>query len=305
MRNHALNSGWSDPVTSEGYRRYGNLLKEIMMLDTKLGDDFSLDFISARLMGFQVPEEPFDPSGDWRLDYGVYTMSTTQRGPTPGGLVGGMSLTRKAVGEGEAELTLDYRKNGPGAVQHVEGEIRCKNDALSTPIAWQYSAQVLDAQGKVYENSKIAKRGQAEGGRVEITDSRTTRRLAVNGPFTINWALWDAVMRMPARESDPLKFTMLDHFDQIKRRQTLAFRKSTVVTLGQRRVKKQSWKELEKGRIRQTEWVTVGGRDVTLHAFEQLGEGIVPWVYWTDEQGRLLFAAAGLEVYVLKTESDS
>ncbi len=284
---------------------YSRLREKIMMLDTKLGDDFSLDFISARLMGFQVPEEPFDPNGDWRLEYGVYTMSTTQRGPTPGGLVGRMSLTRKAVGEEEAELTLDYRKNGPGAVQHVAAKICCKTDALSTPVTWQYSAQVVDAQGKVYENSKISKRGRAEDGRVEITDSRTPRRLAVSGPFTINWALWDAVMRMPARESEPLRFTMLDHFDQIKRRQTLAFRKSPVVTLGQRRVKEQTWKELEKGRIRQTQWATVGGRDATLHAFEQLGEGIVPWVYWTDEQGRLLFAVAGLEVYALKTASNS
>lgn len=270
-----------------------------MLETTMLGDDFSLEFISARLTNFQIPDGAFDPNGDWQLDYGVYTFSAQSQKPTPGGLVGRMALTRKAVAENEAELTLDYEKAGPGTVQKVAGKIRCKTDALSTPIRWEYSAQVVDSQGKPYENSIISKRAEAANGRIEIADSHSTRRISLNSPFTVNWAVWDAVMRMPREPAGPISFTMLDHFDQLKRGQTLAFRKSAVLTLGQRRVKEQVWQELEKGRIRQTRWATTGGREVTLHAFQQLGEGIVPWVYWTDDQGRLLFAVSGLEVYVL------
>lgn len=270
------------------------------MIETaRLGDNFSLEFISARLINFRIPEEAFDPCGDWRLDYGVYTFSSTRQGPTPGGLVGRMTLARKVVGESEADLTLDYEKDGPGTLQKVAGKIRCKTDALSTPSRWEYSAEVVDGQGKSYENSKIAKRAEAGNGRIAIVDDYGKRRLGINGPFTINWAVWDAVMRMPRESAEPLRFTMLDHFDQLKYRQTLAFRKSAEVTLGQRRVKEQVWQELEKGRIRQTRWAMTGGRDVTLHAYEQLGEGIVPWVYWTDDQGRLLFVVSGLEVYIL------
>jgi len=240
---------------------------------TKLEDHFSLAFISGRLMNFRIPADPFDPTGDWQLDYGVYTFASQSKQQLTGGLVGRMRLARKALAEGEANLTLDYEKNGPGTVQKVAGEIRCRTDALSTPVRWEYSAEVVDSQGKPYENSKIAKRAEAADGRVEIADTHSVRRFAINGPSTINWAVWDAVMRMAREPAEPIHFSMLDHFDQLKRRQTLAFRKSVVVTLR--------------------------GRHVTLHAFEHVGEGIVPWIYWVDDQGRLLFVVSGLEVYVL------
>lgn len=270
------------------------------MIETaKLGNDFSLEFISGRLANFRIPADAFDPRGDWQLNYGVYTFASQSKQPLSGGLVGRMTLTRKALEENEADLTLDYEKDGPGTVQKVAGTIRCKADALSTPRRWEYSAEVVNGQGEPYKNSTIAKRAQASDGRIEIADDYSTRRLAINGPFTINWAVWDAVMRMPRELGEPLRFTMLDHFDQLKHRQTLAFRKSAEVTLGQRRVREASWQELDRGRIRQTRWAMKGGQDVTLHAFEHLGEGIVPWIYWTDDQGRLLIAVSGLEVYVL------
>ena len=270
-----------------------------MIENTKLGDDFSLEFISARLVNFRIPEKAFDPNGDWDLNYGVYTFTALRQGPTPGGLVGHMKLARKRINEREAEISLDYEKDGPGTTQRVAGTIRCGTDALSTPSHWKYSAEVVDSEGKLYENSKISKRGHAGNGRIEIEDDCGTRRLSINGPFTINWAIWDAVMRLPRESTKPLCFTMLDHFDQLKYRQRLAFREAGVLTLGQHRVKEESWEELEKGRIRQTRWNLVGGSDVTLHGFEQLGEGIVPWIYWTDDQGRLLFVVSGLEVYIL------
>jgi hypothetical protein len=275
-----------------------------MVETTKIEDHFSLSFISARLINFRIPEGPFDPGGDWQLDYGVYTFTSQSRQPVPGGLVGRMRLARKAAGEGEATLKLDYEKNAPGVLQKVAAEIRCKTDVLSTPIWWNYSARVVNGEGKPYENSVVAKRAEAADGRIEIVDDRSRQRIAVNGPFSVNWALWDAVMRMPREPGEPVRFTMLDHFDQLKHRQTLAYRKSVVVALGQRRFKQQTSKELEKGRIQQTRWATTGGREVILHGFEQLGEGIVPWVYWVDDQGRLLFAVSGLEVYVLDSWHD-
>mgnify|MGYP000883775382 FL=1 len=284
---------------SPGFLTPGGLENVAMTETTMLGDDFSLEFISARLTNFKIPEAPFEPAGNWQLDYGVYTFSTTRQGPTPGGLVGRMTLTRQAVDESQADLMLAYEKNGPGTVQKVAATMRCGTDALSTPVRWQYSAEVVDSDGKRYEDSRLAKRAVATDGRIEIIDDHSTRQIALNGPFTVNWALWDAVMRMPRGEAAPLPFTMLDHFDQVKRGQSLAFRKSAVVALGRRRTKEQNWQDMEKGRIRQTRWVLTDGHDVTLHAFEQLGEGIVPWVYWTDDRGRLLFVVAGLEVYVL------
>jgi len=66
---------------------------------------------------------------------------------------------------------------------------------------------------------------------------------------------------------------MLDHFDQVKPGQSISYRTTIDVMLG--------------------------GRAVRLHGFDHLGEGIVPWVYWVDDQGRLLFAVSGLAGYLL------
>lgn len=277
---------------------------------TMVGDDFTLEFVSARLAGFRVPQEPFDPSGDWKLSYGVYTFAAANQQAVPGGLAGHLTLARTPV-EGGADLAVEYEKSGPGSTHKVLGKIRCRADALSTPVSWEYSVRVDDAAGKTFESSRITKRGQAADGRIEVSDDCGTRRLAVDGPFTINWAVWDAVMRTPRQKAEPIGFTMLDHFDQVKRGQTLAFRKSSVVTLaggaGQGaargraggQAQEQSRQPLAKADADPASGPVTPGEKVTLHAFEQLGEGIVPWVYWTDDLGRLLLVVAGLEVYVL------
>jgi len=263
---------------------------------TQLVDHFSLGFISGRVKAFRPPDESFDPGGDWTLNYGVYTFASGRSGASSGAQVGRMQFARKAVDDATALLTISYDKLWPEVTQHVEAEIRCGTDRLSTPGAWHYSARVAD-----YENSKITKRATANDGRIEICDDHSTRRLALNGHFTINWALWDAVMRLPREAVELITFTMLDHFDQIKRRQSIAFRKSVVVSLGEQRRQEETMRELPRGRITETRWATHGGRNVTLHAFEHLGEGIVPWVYWLDDHGRLLFVISGIEVYILES----
>ncbi|MHB8901748.1 MAG: hypothetical protein ACYC6Y_23580 [Thermoguttaceae bacterium] len=266
---------------------------------TIVEDDFTLQFVSARLAGFRVPREPFVPNGDWKLDYGVYTFAALNQQAVPGGLAGHLTLARTTTDEGGADLVVEYEKSGPGSTHKVSGTIRCTTDALSTPVRWEYSVRVVDAAGKAFENSRIAKRAQAAGGRVEVSDDCGTRRLPVDGPFTINWALFDAVMRMPRQKAEPVRFTMLDHFDQVKRGQTIAYRKSSVATLGQAQVREQAPQHSTMPGAGPTRSVVTAGEKITLHAFEQLGEGIVPWVYWTDDLGRLLLVVAGLEVYVL------
>ena len=110
--------------------------------------------------------------------------------------------------------------------------------------------------------------------------------------------LLDAVQRLPRAAFEPKRFTLLDDFDVVKANQTLAYRKTVEVLLGGRRVQKQHWEKLEKGRIRKTSWGREGDRPVRLHAYEHLGDAIVPEVYYVDDQGRLLFMVAGIEAYV-------
>lgn len=261
--------------------------------------DFSLEYLSAQLVDFRVPEGPFDPTGDWQLAYGVYTFAAQQARPFSGTRVGRLQLSKTCGGGGQATIKLDYEKTAPGGVrQNVTAEMLCLGDELSTPVTWQYSSHVIGPAGDVFRSSIVSKRGTASGGRVEIIDGQHVRRIAVHGPFTINWALWDAVMRLPRVEGRTIAFTMLDHFDQVKRRQTLAFRGSTAATVGQEPLPQQIGREQEKGRVRKARRATTTAEEVTVHGFDQVGEAIVPWVYWVDDQGRLLFVVAGLEVYL-------
>ena len=150
------------------------------------------------------------------------------------------------------------------------------NDTLATPERWTFSSQIARGPGGgqgLVEGTRIEQSATAVDGGVEIRGGASVRRLAVERPFAINWALFVAVGRLPREPFDPIRFTMLDHFDQVKPNQTLSYRESVDVLLA--------------------------GRPVRLHAYDHLGEGIVPWIDWVDDAGRLLFAVSGLEAYLL------
>jgi len=145
---------------------------------------------------------------------------------------------------------------------------------LSTPEDWSFVARVLDTEGRVIDNTQIKKSIRVQNGILTIDASSGQMTVPIRGDYTLNWALFDAVQRLPAESLDPIQFTLIDHFDQVKPNHTLSFRTNTDVT--------------------------IRGKPQTLRAYDQLGEGIVPWIWWVDQHGRLLVAVSGLEVYLLE-----
>jgi len=241
---------------------------------SKPQDLFTLNVLAPHLEGFRPPRGPHDPRGDWTLAYVVYTLGAI-RGP--GGRLGRLVVERRASDDGGATLGVEYEKRvNPRYVQRVSAEIACRGDALATPVRWTFSSEITGraggSEGPV-ESTRIEQSAVAEGGQVEIRDGTGARRLAVSPPWAINWALFEAVGRLPRGPFDPIGFTLLDHFDQPKPGQVLSYRLSADVELA--------------------------GRPVRLHAYDQLGEGVVPWIYWVDDAGRLLVAVSGLEAYVV------
>lgn len=238
---------------------------------SKLTDHFSLSRLAGVLRAYRRPEGGFDAKGHWQTSYGVYTLARRAS------RVGKMRLTRKADAGGGAAIALDYEKTAPGGFrQKVTARMSCRADALATPTAWTFESKVLDPKGKPLKNTSLKKSARVSGKWIEIRDGgrKSSRRIARPAAYTINWAIFDAVQRLGRQAFRPLRFTMIDHFDQVKPDQTLARRKTATVA--------------------------VGGKPLRLHACEQSGRGIVPWVYWADDAGRLLFAVAGLEAYVLE-----
>ena len=240
---------------------------------TESTGDFTLDFVAKGLKGFRLPSAEFNPSGRWKLTYGAYTFAAISSGTTPGSRAGTLSVSREPR-DGGSIVELDFEKLlVGGSTQRVVARLVCRDDALATPTEWNCSSEVFDRERKAIAQSGLDKSGTVAGGRVEIDDGKYTQVIEIDGPFTVNWALFEAVGRLPRGPFEPLEFTMLDHFDQVKLGQTLAFRDSLSIRLG--------------------------SQDVQLHAFDQLGRGIVPWVYWVDDSDRLLAAVAGLEAYIL------
>ena len=237
---------------------------------SKLADHFSLSRLANILRAYRRAAGGFDAKGHWQTTYGVYTLARLAA------RVGKMRLTRKAD-VGGAAIALDYEKTAPGGFrQKVVARMTCRADALATPTAWTFESNVVDGKGKPLKNTSLKKSARVRGEWIEITDGggKSSRRIALPGAYTINWAIFDVVQRLGREAFAPLRFTMIDHFDQVKPGQTLARRKTATVA--------------------------VGGKPLRLHACEQSGRGIVPWVYWVDDRRRLLFAVAGLEAYVLE-----
>jgi hypothetical protein len=234
---------------------------------------FTLNVVAPHLKRFRPPQGAHDPQGDWKLAYGVYTLGAI-RGH--GGRIGALTVERRAGDDGRALLGIDYRKRvRPQFLNRVTAEVTCRGDTLATPERWTFSSEVARGPGGgqgLVEATRIEQSASASDGAVELRSGDRLRRLEVEPPLAINWGLFEAVGRLPREPFDPIRFTMLDHFDQVKPHQALSYRRSADVLLA--------------------------GAAVRLHAYDHLGQGIVPWIYWVDDAGRLLFAVSGLEAYL-------
>lgn len=241
------------------------------MTDTKANvpADFPLNTIGAAVNQIALPEGPFDPSGSWQQRYGVYSVAGRLS------RVGELRLDRQVKPSGRVLLDMQYQKSLSGGRQMISAKIHLAVDSpLSTPEDWSFVARVLDTEGHVIDNTQIKKSIRVQNGVLTIDDASGQTTVPIAGDYTLNWALFDAVQRLPAESFDPIHFTLIDHFDQVKPNHTLSFRASPDVT--------------------------IRGKPQKLLAYDQLGKGIVPWVWWTDQHGRLLAAVSGLEAYLLE-----
>ncbi|MBN2309038.1 MAG: hypothetical protein JXR94_08715 [Candidatus Hydrogenedentes bacterium] len=257
---------------------------------------FPLNMAAPGLESFQPPDGPFEPAGAWDLSYGLYSMARRCD------RAGGLRLTRTPDGPERARLAVSCSKIAPGNHhQAITAEIECRTDALATPIRWQYEMKSFGPDGQPAVATQLAKKAAVKKDAVEFAVGRRRTRAALPAAYALNWALFDAVQRLPRVPFEPIAFTLIDHFDQFKPGQTLSYWKSTELEMGGEKVERHRWEQLEKGRIRKTSWERVGARPIRLHAYSQLGRGIVPWVYWVDGAGRILAVVAGLEAYILES----
>lgn len=263
-------------------------------------DHFPLRVAAPALRKFQPPQGRFDPAGAWRNHYGVWTIG--QRGM---GRVGAVTLARRPADGDTFVLSVDYHKQfGGGTSGRVSARMTCRTDRLATPVQWEARYESRDKAGKLLPLAAITRKGEIGGWSVVVSDTKSKRALPIQDAWTNNWALFEAVGRLPREDFGLQKFTLLDDFDQVKPNQTLRYRQTTKAKLGGKDVVKYRRTKLDKGEIRSPYRVREGGREITLYAYDHIGRGVVPWVYWVDETGRLVWAISGLEAYIWEPPAD-
>ncbi len=200
-------------------------------------------------------------------------------------------LDRRVGPDGSVTLHVRHEKQlagSPGAVpaararpyRALEAVLRLDAGAgpLSTPRQWSFQTQVFDETGQPIPEAGLQRRVLVEGGALRVTTGDAAQRSApLPGKYTVNWALFDAVGRLPRGPFEPIRFTLVDHFDQVKPEQTLVFRRGIDTP--------------------------IGGKTVRLWGYDQTGRGVMPWTYWVDQQGRTVLVQSGLETYMLESAS--
>jgi len=239
---------------------------------TSLSDYFSLKAIlNNALKGFSFPQNPFDPNGTWKNSYKVLTL-TGQSWP-----IGKLTIERILTKNDQTVLIVSYQLFlKDGYKQNITSRIRCLTDSLATPLTWKFESEILSPAKKTIDCTRLEKQGEARNGILKITTSNGSSRTPLSKAYTSNWALFDAIQRLPRQSTVPINFTLLDHFDQPKHNQVLSFRKESIIEFK--------------------------GDSFKLYAYQQIGNGITPIIYWTNRYGRLLFVISGIEGYVIENE---
>ncbi len=235
-----------------------------------IDDHPSLRLISKSLESFDI-NKTLNNKKCRSHSFGVYTLASGAAQK-----IGAVKLDCYQLPDSKCRMSIyDKRMTVPGFFHEVTAQIDYEqegSDSLCRPIRWKYTADIKNSAGIGLKNMRIEKNGFVKGNKVAIKNKKRIREFDINGSFTINWLLFDTVSGLAFDKSMRHKFTLLDHYDQIKEDQILYYNKSTKLN--------------------------IAGEFIDLHAYDHLGNGIVPWVYWVNENGKLLFAVSGIEAYI-------
>lgn len=234
-------------------------------------EDFSFRKVAHLLKSYTPPPiAGFDPAGKWKQDYTMYVLQ-----PNAGVKKGEFSLERAAKGTGNFALTVRTRRIGnSGFSQFQHAEIQCRFNALASPLSWVFDTRMArNAQDPPYLDSGRRHSADVTGGVLRVRDKLQTRKEAIDGLYSNEWTLLEAVQRLPGQSMKAINYTLIDEYDTPQPNHTLAYRTHAQVAL-------------QSG-------------PAQLVGYYDLGRAVVPTVYWVDEHGRLTFVCTGLMVYAL------
>jgi hypothetical protein len=219
------------------------------------------------LESFSPPSGSFDPEGSWKQSYAVWLQTGLA-------LPAGFLEVQREVSSGGVILTVECCVVQMAAgKQQTKARLVCDAGPLCSPKSWDLEAVALDDAGQPVARTRVVERAVVKGGAIEAEMNGRKRTVKIPLPFTSNWAVFDIIQHLPAKDAAPLQFAVLEDLDLPKPNQRISFFGAATVNVA-------------------------GGRQLALTGYEQIGEGILPFYYWRDESRRLLLAVTGPRAYI-------
>jgi hypothetical protein len=216
----------------------------------------------------------FDPEGRWTGTWRVWTCHgyVEQSNETRGHL----RIERAPSADGASvSLKVGQRIRHKSGPRHVlAADIACRADDLATPLRWTLESSFenppqaepaeirLRVEGELRPGTAGAAGAGGAGSEVVLTTNGSRRSLGRVDGLAAEWALFDAVQRLPFDPGPRYAFDMLEDLTLMRPQQRL--------------------------RYRGEEAVRVAGKRLRLHRFTQIGRAAFPYDYWLDGTRRLV-----------------
>ncbi len=233
--------------------------------------DFSLRGLDGLAEQYSPPPiGNFTPNGYWKQSYAMFVLV-----PLGALKVGEFSLERKVKGPTDFMLAATIRRYAsPGFSHFQRAEIRCRLDALATPVSWLFDTKLArEATAPPYLQSGRRRSASVHNSVMMVRDRLRSTNIVLDGAYSNEWSLLEAIQRLPGEMTPNMHYTLIDEFDTPQQAHTLIFRDKVNVPL-------------KNGTI-------------LLTGYCDLGTAVVPTTYWVDEHHRLIFVCSGLTVYAL------
>jgi hypothetical protein len=225
---------------------------------------------SAYIKRFPPPDGAFDPLGDWKQTFVLWTVNYKAK-------VGALVLERQKRDAQKFALKVEWHVQQRGyGFHHVSASISCASDALATPLWWRSEVKLPPASEQPLRGDRGVCEASARDGVIVTADAKKPFGDKPLGAWTSNWSLLEAVQRLDGEKAKLQAFTMLDFLDVRKDEQQLSF-------MGRQKV-------------------TCAGKELDLTGYQQVGRGILPYEYWVDENRRLRFVISGSRAYFAVSE---
>ncbi len=230
----------------------------------------SLAAIGPGLKDFVLPSGPFDAAGSWTHDYRIYSVMRA-----PANTIGGhLKISRTARPDGARleveQLSLMTKQYGYAC----KASIQCAADRWSTPRCFSVETWTTTPAGQLEAGSRLQYAAEVVSGEICFSGMRKPS-LRVAADWTLDWALFDALQRLPSRESGDLQLDVVEDCDLLRREQRVNYAGPLTAK--------------------------VGDKTTELYAFCRLGTARLPILYWFDRQHRLLFAIHDFRAFILQS----